>query len=60
MKISEYDAFLEANPHLEAGVCGTPAIGDPHQLGLIKPNEGFRDILRNMKHKHQGSTINTF
>lgn len=57
LKISEYDAFLEANPHLEAGVCGTPSIGDPIKLGITKPSEGFRDVLRNMQTKHRGNTI---
>ena len=28
-----------------------PGIGDPIRLGLRKPNEGHRDILREMKKK---------
>jgi len=58
--ISEIDKFLFDNPHLEQGVNGAPSIGDPIKLGFTKPPEAFREILRNAKGKHKGSTINSF
>ena len=60
MHISERDPYLEANPHLVQGINGAPLIGDPIRLGITKPPESFRDVLRAAKSKHKGSTINTF
>ncbi len=57
MTISQLDEFLEANPHLEQLVHGAPLVG---YRGMPKPNDGFRDILREIKKKHVGSNINTF
>lgn len=36
---------------------GAPPIADPVRLGRIKPSEGFRDVLRNIKHRNYKSTI---
>ena len=33
------------------------AIADPFSLGRIKPSDGFREKLRNIKKAHPGSTI---
>jgi hypothetical protein len=61
MSISEADVFLKANPNIERLINGAPAICDPTRVGVrSKPDEGFRDILRNVKSKHRGSQINTF
>lgn len=67
MSISERDQYVQDNPHLTQLITGAPAIGDSVRLGLRKPDEGFRDILRNVKHHHPGqkrgkikSTINDF
>lgn len=36
-------------------------IGDPMIVGFNKkPNDGFRDVLKEMKKKHVRSTINTW
>jgi hypothetical protein len=59
-KISEYDAFKEKNPHLERYIDGSPGMSDPVRLGLMKPSEGFREVLRNVKKGSPGSKINTF
>jgi len=65
MSISERDQYVQNNPHLTQLITGAPSIGDPHRLGLKKPDEGFRDVLRNIKSHHPGSrktksTINDF
>ena len=59
MSISERDAYLEKFPNI-IQVLASPALGDPTRLGLKKPSDGFRDILRNIKKKHIHSTVNTF
>jgi hypothetical protein len=50
MKIAEMEEFLEKNPHIKQ-VPGFSGIGDAIRMGKQKPDEGFRDILREMKHK---------
>lgn len=60
MSISERDKYVQDNPHLTQLITGAPSIGDPHRLGLKKPDDGFRDVLRNVKHHHKKDNINTF
>ena len=36
----------------------TPYHGDPWHFAGKKPDEGFRDRLREIKKKHRGNTIN--
>ena len=62
MKISELDEFLASNPHITQLVNGAPMIASGR--GMSKPDNGFRDLLKDMKKKHSSgltrSTINTF
>jgi hypothetical protein len=63
MSISERDKYVSENPHLQQ-VLKTMNVVDPTRLGIQKPDNGFRDLLKDMKKKHSGgitkSTINTF
>lgn len=59
-RISEYDKFKEDNPHLERFIDGTPGMSDPVRLGLVKPSEGFRELLRKIKKGSPQSKFNTF
>lgn len=60
MSISERDQYVLNNPHLTQIITGAPSIGDPTRLGLRKPDEGFRDVLRNVRHHHKKDNINTW
>ena len=64
MTISARDTYLEEHKHITQLVNGAPAIGDVVRLGLKKPDNAFRDILRNTKKEHSRgltrSTVNTF
>ena len=65
MGISAADEFLKENPNIERLINGVPGIASGAMHGArSKPDEGFRDILREMKKKSSGgftkSTINTF
>lgn len=64
MGISEADKFLEENPHIERLVNGAPMLVGSAMGGKTKPDNGFRDLLKDIKKKHsQGiskSTVNTF
>jgi len=62
MSISALDEYLKTNPHIVQLVNGAPMIASGRGMG--KPDQGFRDLLKDMKKKHSGgftrSTINTF
>jgi len=62
MSISALDPYLEENKHLVQLVNGAPALASGRGMG--KPDNGFRDLLKDMKKKHSKgisrSTINTF
>lgn len=61
MTISALDEYLKNNPHLTQLINGAPMIHSGR--GMKKPDDGFKDLLKDMKKKHSGgitkSTINT-
>ena len=61
MKISELDEYIESNPHLTQLVNGAPMLHSGRGMG--KPDDGFRDVLKQIKkNANKGitrSTINT-
>lgn len=62
MSISQLETYLSENPDIVQLVNGAPALGSGRGQG--KPDQGFRDLLKDMKKKHSKgitrSTINTF
>lgn len=62
MSISALDDYLKENPQLTQMINGAPLISSGRGMG--KPDEGFRDILREVKKNNSKgtsrSTINTF
>lgn len=62
MSWDEKVAFLEENPHIESIITSAPKIGDSVRLGLKKPDQGFRDVLKNIKSNktYSGNKINDF
>lgn len=63
MKFSEIEPFLIEHPHLKRGI-DSPSVINHNLISTrsvkTKPDDGFRDVLRNIKKAHRGSTINTF
>jgi len=63
MSIYKLDQYKLDNPNLEQ-LLGTPPIGDPVRLGLKKPDDTFRDILKQIKKNTYSqrikSSINSF
>ena len=59
MTYEELLAYLRANPDKEKLLAG-PMIVSGVASKRMKPNEGFRDILRTIKKANKGSTINTW
>lgn len=64
MSISARDVYLKENPNLTQLVNGAPLIHSGRGLVNAKPDNAFRDVLKEIKKKHSGgftkSTINTF
>ena len=58
ISISERRELLDSDPDIEQLVTGAPLIGDPIRLGRIKPDDGFRERLGEIKKAHPGSTMN--
>lgn len=64
MSMQEREEFLRANPAIQQQIVSAPSLGDPIRLGLRKPDDGFRDRLKEIKRAHSKgitkSTIQTF
>jgi hypothetical protein len=64
MSMNEREEFVANNPHMQQVFHSPPAVGDSIRLGLKKPDNGFRDRLKEIKKAHSRgltrSTINTF
>lgn len=59
MKYSELSEYLKSNPHIQQIFTKFPGMVDPVRVGIRKPDDGFRDVLKKAKiHKH--NTINDF
>jgi len=63
MPISKLDQYKIDNPHLTQ-LLGTPPLGDPVRLGMKKPDDTFRDLLKQIKKNNDSkrirSNINTW
>lgn len=57
--ISEAEQYEKDHPN-EEWLCGAPLIGDPIRQGVRKPDDAFRDRLKDIKKSHRGSKINTW
>lgn len=62
MTISSMEEYLKSNPHITQLVNGAPLIHSGRGMG--KPDQGFRDLLKEIKKKNSKgitkSTINNF
>lgn len=47
----------ECNTKSERTVVGAPGLGDPMRLGITKPPEVFRDLLRSIDSRTAGSQL---
>jgi hypothetical protein len=56
--IAEKEDILKNNPNLQQLITKAPLYGDPYRvMGVHRPDEGFRDHLREMKKKHYKNSI---
>lgn len=63
MSYSAREQYVQENPNIEV-IIGAPPLVDPASAGRLKPDAGFRDVLKEIRSKHDArftrSTINTF
>ena len=60
MSIKAMEQFLIDNPQYETYHDTPPQLGDAIRMGLKKPDDAFRDKLKDIKNKHRRSVVNTF
>jgi hypothetical protein len=60
MTIANRTQYLEENPNIIQLIGRAPSIGDSVRLGLRRPDDGFRDVLKNVQHHHKKDNINTW
>lgn len=60
LKYSELETYLKENTHIQQIFTKFPGTGDSVRLGIRKPDDNFRDVLRNVRHHHKKDSINTF
>jgi len=60
IKYSELEEYLNTNSNVQQIFTRFPGTGDPVRLGLRKPDDNFRDVLRNVQHHHKKDSINTW
>lgn len=60
MKYEDFQIFLSQNPHLKQIFIKPPSIGDSIRMGKKKPDDGFKDILKEVAHHHKKNSINTW
>jgi len=58
MSIAAKAEYLKENPHMEPIITGLPPLIDPYRLGLVKPDNGFKEVLQRIHEKTPGSTLN--
>jgi hypothetical protein len=58
MSIAAKEEYLKENPHMESIITGQPPLIDPYRLGLVKPDNGFKEVLQRVHEKTAGSKLN--
>jgi hypothetical protein len=60
LRFSELDGYLSNNPNYKQVFTKFPGVVDPTRLGRKKPDDGFKDVLREVKNHHKRDNINTW
>lgn len=53
----EVEQWIQENKHIN-WLCGAPPQGDAIRMGVTKPDEGFRDLLKTIKKGNIRSDFN--
>ena len=60
MKFAEFEQYLKDNQHIKQVFVRFPATGDSVRLGMRRPDDGFKDVLKTVASHHKQNIINTF
>lgn len=60
MSNSDRELFLEENPHIKQTFKRFPGIVDSVRIGVRRPDDNFRDVLKKAKNAHKYNTVNDF
>lgn len=60
MSNSERELFLVANPSIVQIFKKFPGVVDSVRVGVRRPDDNFRDVLKKAKNAHKYNTINDF
>jgi hypothetical protein len=60
MSNSERELFLANNPNIVQIFKKFPGVVDSVRIGVRRPDENFRDVLKRAKNAHKYNTINDF
>lgn len=58
MSISAKAEYLKENPNIEALITGMAPLIDPFRLGIVRPDQGFKEVLQRIHEKTAGSQLN--
>lgn len=60
LKLSAREDYLKENPHIKQIISSASTVIDSARLGRMKPDQGFRDLLTDMKKNksYTGNKIN--
>lgn len=60
MSNSARELLLEENPHIKQTFKRFPGIVDSVRIGVRRPDDNFRDVLKKAKNAHKYNTVNDF
>lgn len=60
MKFAELAPYLSEHPTYKQVFTRFPGTADPMRLGRTKPDNGFRDVLKEVSSAHKRNIINTW
>jgi hypothetical protein len=60
MKFTEFEQYLKDNSQYKQIFTKFPALGDPVRLGMRRPDDGFRDVLKTVSGHHKKNVINSW
>jgi hypothetical protein len=60
MSNSDRELLLEENPHIKQTFKKFPGIVDSVRIGVRRPDDNFRDVLKKAKNAHKYNTVNDF
>ena len=58
MKFAEFEQYLKDNDDIKQVFTKFPAVGDSIRLGVRRPDDGFKDVLKTVKSHHKKNVIN--